>query len=406
MRKPNRSVKRSDNAKAQNAANGFQPADQSEIDHLTKTVEQLQIAAAVAATAAAQQHAHMHNQIAELRIALDASVTDKEREAAKYKENLRVSRSDYDGKIKGMQRLLSASTARELARDARQAEPSTRRQASLENRRARLGAENRAEVRAAVEACRVRNEATMHAQRESARAAAKQLRQEHAIALNIAQETTSARIRKQVQQMKHRRSIGNAKVSVAAAIGVGVRKKQRSVGGGIIDPRVLKCMAKRKAKEVEAYLVETFGKGCLDGAESLKVPCEAGNNYAGHPQAVRYLFLEFFKAHPELWADVVADSKVEMYAVGRAIDIIRDHWKEVGLNVYQHCKLSQNAYQMMINVLSNVWDSDTCTFQPLTLPQGIEMCKLPSKADILLKRTTIAEALGFQVCPATCKLTD
>jgi hypothetical protein len=420
MRTPGSKVKKKELARAQHSADGFQPADRSEIDGLRSTMAQQQAAAAAAAALAAEQHAASQRQIKDLRDTINACVIQSERDAAGHAEKLHASRVGFDVKLTGLMRdtaaraKMAAATAR--ANKAALNAAQTRRTLTQVERIAKLRAKNAAEVAVAVKACRVKYDTDMHAQRESAKAAAKAFAEQLAIALKLAQATSGLSTRKirskLSQHEKQKRTLGNSPGasqrvrSLAATITAGVRKPQRAARckkgrDEFSRPSSRARFYERQSKDMESHLRRALGGGCLDVAPSVVLPSE-DNGSKCKLETVRNMFAEFFKDHPELWAKVVEDSKVEQVVEERMIAAIRAHWEAVALDVYVLCKLTHRAYQRMINVLSSVWDTNSYTFASLMLPHGTKMCKLLSKKMVLLERTKLSEALDLQVRPKRC----
>jgi hypothetical protein len=55
-------------------------------------------------------------------------------------------------------------------------------------------------------------------------------------------------------------------------------------------------------------------------------------------------------------------------AEGRAIHAIRELWEQNGLHVYIDLRLSQDAYQRLINLTTHRWDEDMEEMARLVLP--------------------------------------
>jgi hypothetical protein len=54
---------------------------------------------------------------------------------------------------------------------------------------------------------------------------------------------------------------------------------------------------------------------------------------------------------------------------------IRELWERNGLPVYTDLRLSQDAYQRLINLTTHMWDADMEEMVRLVLPGGAHMCK-------------------------------
>ena len=150
-----------------------------------------------------------------------------------------------------------------------------------------------------------------------------------------------------------------------------------------------------QAKWLRRVFLKKYGKDSLLGravAQSQGVPKE-------HADVVQQILSRFFLKCQDVWADILTDKKVEVAAEELAMAKIQKHWESVALQIYMHCGLTEAAYQKLINLLSNVWDPDTASFERVTLDCGTEMPLMLSKDKLLVMKNAIFKELGLEVTP-------
>jgi hypothetical protein len=113
---------------------------------------------------------------------------------------------------------------------------------------------------------------------------------------------------------------------------------------------------------------------------------EAGD-VAGHPSDVRaahtsrFILVALLVKHPK-FLSAISQSKqfkhVFKAAEERTRHAIRDLRERNGLQVYIDLRLSQDAYQRLINLTTHKWDEDMEEMVILVLPRGSQMCKWPA----------------------------
>ena len=103
---------------------------------------------------------------------------------------------------------------------------------------------------------------------------------------------------------------------------------------------------------------------------------EAGD-LAGHPSDVRvahtprFILGALLANYPELLSAILQSKQfkhVFKAAEERALHAIRDLWERNGLQVYTDLRLSQDAYQRLINLTTHKWDEDMEEMVRLVLP--------------------------------------
>jgi hypothetical protein len=80
----------------------------------------------------------------------------------------------------------------------------------------------------------------------------------------------------------------------------------------------------------------------------------------------------------------------------RALHAIRDLWVQNGLQVYSDLRLSQDAYQRLINMTTHKWDEDMEEMVGLVLPGGAQMCKWPAVPTVLETQEQELNVVGLQ----------
>ena len=149
---------------------------------------------------------------------------------------------------------------------------------------------------------------------------------------------------------------------------------------------------------------EVAGQGRFEkkyGVDSLRgrAVSESQGITKEHADTVQHILSQFFVYNEDVWADILSDKKVEVAAEELAMAKIQKHWESVALQIYMHCGLTEAAYQKLINLLSNVWDPDTASFERVTLDCGTEMPLMLSKDKLLVMKNAIFKELGLEVTP-------
>jgi hypothetical protein len=80
----------------------------------------------------------------------------------------------------------------------------------------------------------------------------------------------------------------------------------------------------------------------------------------------------------------------------RAMHAIRELWEQNGLHVYIDQRLSQDAYQRLINLTTHKWDVDMEEMMRLVLHGRTHMCKWPAVATMLDKEAEELSVVGLQ----------
>jgi hypothetical protein len=103
--------------------------------------------------------------------------------------------------------------------------------------------------------------------------------------------------------------------------------------------------------------------------------------------------------YPELLSAILQSKQfkhVFKAAEERALHAIRDMWERNGLQVYTDLRLSQDAYQRLINMTTHKWDEDMEEMVRLVLPGGAQMCKWPNVPTVLETQEQELKAVGLQ----------
>jgi hypothetical protein len=66
------------------------------------------------------------------------------------------------------------------------------------------------------------------------------------------------------------------------------------------------------------------------------------------------------------------------------------------LQVYTDLRLSQDAYQRLINMITQTWDEDMEEIVRLVLPRDAQMCKWPAVPTVLETQEQELNAVGLQ----------
>jgi hypothetical protein len=183
--------------------------------------------------------------------------------------------------------------------------------------------------------------------------------------------------------------------SCSEPIALGGKQRVRVINGDTATTASKNRYWREASNDLTAVLRATFGKACLQGssADSTQERLIATSRVIG-------MFKHFFNEHPLLWDDLLREKRVQVGVEEAAIKAIRQHWDRVALSIFMQCELAESAYQILINLLSSVWDSGTCDFERLKLPHGTPMCTLVCKNMVKLRQSALATKLGLQVSAA------
>jgi hypothetical protein len=179
---------------------------------------------------------------------------------------------------------------------------------------------------------------------------------------------------------------------------LGGKRRSRVVNGDTASMSSRNRYWKQASKDLTKVLLVTFGNTCLQGssADGTQESIVATSRVTG-------MFKHFFNEHPLLWDDLLREKRVQLEVEETTIKAIWEHWDRVALSIFMQCELAESAYQILINLLSSVWDSSTCDFQRLELPHGTAMCTLTCKNIVKLRQSALVTHLGLQVSAAPPK---
>jgi hypothetical protein len=147
------------------------------------------------------------------------------------------------------------------------------------------------------------------------------------------------------------------------------------------------------ATDLETVLTNTFGGDCLEGITS----CSGQDNIQTASKRVTAMFREFFMRNDALLEDILSNFRVREKVEQEAVAFIQALWDRVALDIALHVDVPDISYQKLINLVSNVWDTAECTFEPLKLPYGTKMAKLCSQKKLGKLKKKLMESLGLQV---------
>eukprot|EP00873_Tetraselmis_striata_P039004 jgi/Tetstr1/459268/TSEL_004668.t1 len=134
----------------------------------------------------------------------------------------------------------------------------------------------------------------------------------------------------------------------------------------------------RNAEQLEAWLTHT----AEDDEKRQSVYAEGGPGAQfGAPSGGALL-----ANYPELLASILESKQFKHHLKAsdrRTLRAIRKLWEHDAVQVYTDLKLSQVAFQRLINLTSSKWDADMEKLVQMVLPYGNLMIKWPSVEDML-----------------------
>lgn len=123
------------------------------------------------------------------------------------------------------------------------------------------------------------------------------------------------------------------------------------------------------------------------------VPDPTNPDPNGWQEAVPYLVDALLAEHPQL-ADRILKPAREA-AVQQVLEALRKHWAKEALNIFVHCKLTENRYQILINLLTKAVIDGLRV--PIEIPFGGKMVKVfVTREDVVKELQTNADQRGFK----------
>jgi hypothetical protein len=113
----------------------------------------------------------------------------------------------------------------------------------------------------------------------------------------------------------------------------------------------------------------------------------------------RFILVALLANYPELLNAILKSKHFKHVFKGaekRAMHAIRELWERNGLRVYTDLRLSQDAYQRLINLTTHRWDADMEEMVRLVLSRGAHMCKWPAVATMLDRQAEELSDVGLQ----------
>ena len=119
--------------------------------------------------------------------------------------------------------------------------------------------------------------------------------------------------------------------------------------------------------------------------------------------ALRLNLLKLFNECPVLWKQILSDRLVAAQVEEGAASSLRKHWDSKALQLLSRCGLTQDGWQVLINLLSHKYNPKTEEFERVKFPGGVEVPLMTSLAAVLKQRDEVADRLGVtSTDTATC----
>ena len=175
----------------------------------------------------------------------------------------------------------------------------------------------------------------------------------------------------------------------------------RKTGGGATASSSIAKFNDRKWSTFASMVDFMFNYDVRNTSPSIPAPENHEDPYAFETMqrgaaAFRFSLHQLFNKRPELWHQLLRERKTAKQCEEAAAATIRRHWEKQGLNMFTRCCMTQDGWQILINLLSSQWSPELKDFLRVTFPGGTIMPLMISVDQVVKERNKIAEELGLE----------